>query len=82
VPPMRISSVNWSANTFYATRRASIEEIEHVLLAPGAKFRRNLRGRAATHLATGRTAAGRMLTVAFIYSAEGRTATPINAWDA
>ncbi len=74
MPPMRISSVNWSANTFYSTRRASIEEIEHV--------RRNLRGRAATHVATGRTAAGRMLTVAFIYSADGRTATPINAWDA
>jgi hypothetical protein len=79
---MRISSVYWGTNTSYATRRASIEEIEHVLLKPGAKFRRNLRNRAATHIATGRTNAGRMLTVAFIYSAERRTATPINAWDA
>ncbi|WP_203708633.1 hypothetical protein [Asanoa iriomotensis] len=79
---MRISSVKWGANTLYATRRASIKEIEHVLLTPGAKFRRNLRGRAATHIATGRTPAGRMLTVAFVYSPEGRGATPINAWDA
>lgn len=82
MPPMRISFVYWGPNTFYATRRATIEEIEFVLLTPGARFRRNLRGRAATHTATGRTEAGRPLTVAFIYSVEGRTATPINAWDA
>jgi hypothetical protein len=65
----------------YATRRATITEIEDVLLDPKSALRRNLRGRAATHLATGRTEAGRRLTVAFIYLSATRTAVPINAWE-
>ena len=48
---------------------------------PKSAFRRNLRGRAATHLATGRTEAGRRLTVAFIYLSATRTAVPISAWE-
>jgi len=81
MPPMRIAYVVWGANTAYATRRATIGEIEDVLLTHGAKFRRNLRNRAATHTATGRTEAGRLLTVAFIYQPDGRAAIPINAWE-
>lgn len=81
MPPMRISQVYWGENTMYATRRATIDEIEHVLLAAGTKFRRNLRHRVATHLATGRTEAGRPLTVAFIYKSRSRMAVPINAWE-
>ncbi len=44
-------------------------------------IRKNLRGRAATHLAIGTTDAGRKLTVAFIYYAETNTAYPITAWE-
>ena len=57
-----------------------MSEIEDVLRDPRSRFRRNLRGRAATHVATGRTREGRTLTVAFIYRPEGRIAVPINAW--
>ncbi|GAA4684344.1 hypothetical protein Prum_064830 [Phytohabitans rumicis] len=71
----------WNGNTPYATRRASVAEIEDVLCDFRSVFRRNLPGRAATHLATGRTSAGRPLVVAFIYEAETRTAKPINAWE-
>lgn len=81
MPPMRISYVYWGNNTSYATRRATIDEIEHVLRTPGTRFRRNLRGRAGSHLATGRTAEGRPLTVAFLYRSRQRTAIPINAWE-
>jgi hypothetical protein len=55
-------------------------EIEVVLLDASSAFRRNLRGRAATHLARGRTGDGRRITVAFVYHAPTRTAIPINAW--
>jgi hypothetical protein len=78
---MRISQVIWGRNTAYATRRASVEEIEDVLLAHGSTFRRNLRGRVATHTASGRTANGRALTVAFVYLRRLRAAVPINAWE-
>lgn len=78
---MRLEHIYWGHNTPYATRRATIKEIEDVLLDPKSAFRRNLRGRAATHLATGRTEAGRRLTVAFIYLSAARTAVPINAWE-
>jgi hypothetical protein len=78
---MRLQQVYWGHNTAYATRRATIVEIEEVLLDPSSAFRRNLRGRAATHLVSGRTAAGRRLTVAFIYRSGSRTAIPINAWE-
>jgi hypothetical protein len=67
MPPMHIQSIYWGHNIPYATRRATITEIEDVLLDPASAFRRNLRRRAATHLASGRTAQGRSLTVAFIY---------------
>jgi hypothetical protein len=56
-------------------------EIEDVLTDHRSVFRRNLPGRAATHLADGRTAAGRHLVVAFIYRPATRTAVPINAWE-
>jgi hypothetical protein len=59
VPPMRIRIILWNGNTSYATRRATIEEIEDVLRDHRSDFRRNLPNRAATHLAKGRTAAGR-----------------------
>jgi hypothetical protein len=78
---MRLDHIYWGHNTPYATRRATITEIEDVLLDPKSAFRRNLRGRAATHLATGRAVAGRRLTVAFIYVSATRTAVPINAWE-
>ncbi len=78
---MRIRDVLWNGNTFYATRRATIEEIEEVLLNYRSSFRRNLPGRAATHIAKGRTKAGRPLTVAFRYRRADQSARPINAWD-
>jgi len=81
MPPMRFDHIYWGHNTPYATRRATIAEIEYVLLNPQSAFRRNLRGRAATHVATGRTEGGRRLTVAFIYLSATRTAIPINAWE-
>ena len=81
MPPMRLDQIYWGHNAAYATRRATMIEIEDVLLNPHSAFRRNLRGRAATHVATGRTQAGRRLTVAFIYRATTRTAIPINAWE-
>jgi len=77
---MRLEQIYWGHNTPYATRRATITEIEDVLLDPTSVFRRNRRGGAAIHLATGRTEAGRRLTVAFIYLSATRTAVPINAW--
>jgi hypothetical protein len=55
-------------------------EIEELLLDASSAFRRNLRGRAATHHARGRTAGGRRIIVAFVYHAPTRTAIPINAW--
>jgi hypothetical protein len=81
VPPMRLQYIHWGHNTPYATRRATITEIEAVLFDPQSAFRRNLPGRAATHIAIGRTQAGRRLTVAFIYMSNTRTAIPINAWE-
>ena len=81
MPPMRIRIILWNGNTFYATRRATIEEIEHVLRDHTSDFRRNLPNRRATHVAKGRTAAGRPLVVAFIYRAADRSATPITAWE-
>jgi len=42
---------------------------------------KNLRGRVATHLAVGRTDAGRPLAVAFIYEAGNESAVPITAWE-
>ncbi len=78
---MRLDQIYWGHSTPYATRRATIAEIEDVLLDPRSAFRRNLRGRAATHLATGRTEVGRRLTVAFTYLPATRTAVPINAWE-
>ena len=81
MPPMRLQHIYWGHNTHYATRRATTTEIEDVLLHPNSTFRRNLRNRAATHMATGRTRSGRRLTVAFIYRSASRTAIPINAWE-
>jgi hypothetical protein len=80
LPGMRISTIYWPSTT-HATRRASVTEIEEVLLSSATTFRRNLPGRAGTHLAVGRTAAGRPLTVAFIYLREQRTAIPVTAWE-
>ena len=78
---MRIKDILWNGNTAYADRRATIEEIEDVLSDPKSSFRRNLPGWVASHLAKGRTAAGRPLTVAFIYRSTDQSATPINAWE-
>ncbi len=80
MPPMKLQRIFWGTNTAYATRRATMSEIEEVLLDTGSAFRRNMRGRAATHLARGRTADGRRITVAFVYHTPTRTAIPINAW--
>jgi protein gp37 len=81
LPPMHIRNILWGRNTSYATRRATIDEIEDVLRAANSSFRRNTKGRVATHKAVGRTADGRPLAVLFIYAAETRSATPINAWE-
>jgi hypothetical protein len=81
VPPMRIRHIVWGGNAPYATRRATIEEIEEVLLDHRSDFRRNLTGRAATHIAKGRTRDRRPLVVAFIYAPASRSAKPINAWE-
>jgi hypothetical protein len=78
---MRIRHIIWANNTSYATRRATIQEIEDVLLSASSSFRRNLSGRAGTHRATGKTRESRPLTVIFIYRSEGRMAIPINAWE-
>ena len=78
---MRFQDIHWGHNTGYATRRATISEIEDVLLDPRSVFRRNLPGPAAAHLATGRTESGRRITVAFIYRSTSRAAIPINAWE-
>jgi hypothetical protein len=78
---MRIKNVIWGRNTAYATRRATPDEIEYVLLTHGSAFRHNIAGRAGTHTASGRTADGRPLTVVFIYRSETRAAIPINAWE-
>jgi hypothetical protein len=80
MPPVKVLLVEWGTNTTYATRRATVTEIEEVF-ANRPTFRSNLRGRAATHLAIGATDAGRPLTVAFIYTAETHTAYPITAWE-
>jgi hypothetical protein len=80
VPPVRVLFVQWDRNSVYATKRATISEIEEVF-ANGPIIRTNLRGRAATHLAIGATDAGRKLAIAFIYFPENRTAYPITAWE-
>jgi hypothetical protein len=67
-------------NTYYATRRATVGEIEEVF-ANHPTIRGNLRGRAASHLAIGRTDAGRPLTVAFLYRDDLNAAVPITAWE-
>jgi hypothetical protein len=78
---MRIKSIVWNGNTRYATRRATAEEVEDILLDYRSDFRRNLPGRAATHLAKGRTRDRRPLVVAFIYDPADQSARPINAWE-
>ncbi len=80
MPPVKVLLVLWGANTTYATKRATVAEIEEVF-GNRPTFRTNLRGRVATHLAIGATDAGRPLTVAFIYNAENHTAYPITAWE-
>ncbi len=77
---VHIAVILWGENTLHATRRATIAEIEEVF-ANGPVIRANLRGRVATHLAVGRTDAGRPVVVAFIYRAEIRAAIPITAWE-
>jgi hypothetical protein len=81
VPPFRIALITWGNNTPYATRRATQSEIEDVLTDHQSSFRRNLPGRAATHVADGRTSEGRRLVVAFQYVPSTRTVIPINAWE-
>ena len=81
MPGMRIKIIVWNGNTEYATRRATTTEIEDVLTDPNTRYRRNLRGRAASHLAVGRTSTGRPLVVAFIYHSGSQSALPINAWE-
>jgi hypothetical protein len=80
MPPVKVRHVRWGRNTTYATRRATPAEIKEVFdNAP--VIRGNLRGRSATHVAIGRTDAGRRLTVAFLYVASTHTAYPITAWE-
>jgi hypothetical protein len=80
MPPVKVLLVQWGANTTYATKRATVSEVEEVF-ANRPVIRINLRGRVATHLALGVTDAGRRLTVAFIYYAETNTAYPVTAWE-
>ncbi len=80
MPPVKVLLVQWGANTTYATKRATVSEIEEVFRNRPV-FRTNLRGRVATHLAVGSTDAGRKVTVAFIYYGETNTAYPITAWE-
>jgi hypothetical protein len=54
MPPVKVLLVQWDINTTYATKRATRAEIEEVF-ANRLTIRRNLRGRAATHLALGVT---------------------------
>lgn len=76
----RCCGCSGGANTTYATKRATVTEIEEAF-ANRPMFRTNLRGRVATHLAIGVTDAGRRLTVAFIYDAQTNSAYPITAWE-
>ena len=80
MPPVRISTLLWGTNTLHVTRRATVSEVEEVF-ANQPMIRGNLRGRVATHLASGRTDAGRPLTVAFIYRPEINAAVPITVWE-
>jgi hypothetical protein len=80
MPPVKVLSVEWGANVTYATKRATVGEIEEVL-GNRPVIRANLRGRVATHLAIGATDEGRRLTVAFVYYAATNTAYPITAWE-
>jgi hypothetical protein len=67
-PPVKVLLVQWGANTTYATKRATVSEIEEVF-DNRPVIRTNLRGRVATHPALGEMDAGRKVTVAFIYYA-------------
>ena len=80
MPPVKVLLVQWGANTTYATKRATVSEVEEVF-ANRPVIRTNLRGRVATHLALGVTDAGRRLTVAFIYYPQTNTAYPVTAWE-
>ncbi|MFI5916186.1 hypothetical protein [Dactylosporangium sp. NPDC051541] len=80
MPHIKILLVQWDANTVYATKRATRIEIDEVFFNRPS-IRTNLRGRVATHVASGVTDAGRKLTVAFIYIAATNTAYPITAWE-
>ncbi|WP_433218832.1 hypothetical protein ACQP00_13545 [Dactylosporangium sp. CS-047395] len=80
MPPVKILLIRWGLNSTYATKRATSAEIEEVLLSRPT-IRRNLRGRTSTHVAYGKTRAGRRLAVAFIYDAELHSARPITAWE-
>jgi hypothetical protein len=51
------------------------------VFANDPRYGHNLRGRAGTHRAIGRTDAGRRLTVPFIYDEETNTAIPITAYE-
>jgi hypothetical protein len=80
MPPVKVLLVQWGANTTYATKRATVSEVEEVF-ANRPVIRTNLRARVATHLALGVTDAGRRLTVAFIYYSQTNTAYPVTAWE-
>jgi hypothetical protein len=80
MPHVRIVEIVWGLNTLHATRRASASEIEEVF-ASRPVIRGNRRQRTATHIAVGRTAAGRSLTVAFIYVRVSNAAIPVTAWE-
>jgi len=80
MPPVKVLYVQWDANTTYATKRATVVEIEEVF-ANRPVVQTNLRGRVATHLAIGSTDAGRKLTAAFVYHPQTFTAYPITAWE-
>jgi hypothetical protein len=64
----------------HLTKRATTEEIKQVF-ANSPRYGHNLRGRTATHRATGLTDAGRPLTIPFIYDEETYTAIPITAYE-
>lgn len=81
MPPIRILRVRFEEGRLdHLTKRATIDEIEQVF-GNTPQYLHNLRGRVATYRATGRTDAGRPLTVPFIYDSETHTAIPITAYE-
>jgi hypothetical protein len=80
MPPVKVLRLQWGVNTTYATKRATVDEIEE-LFANNPTVRRNRRNKTATHVALGVADSGRRLTVAFVYVVDTNTAIPVTAWE-